>query len=323
MLVVLFALMLFAAATLSLFVHACRGARVDDHPICGDCGFDLYGLPATSNRCPECGVTFIRGKTRVGHRRRQPRTIVISAAWLIGSLALLAVGVAFAKNTVDWRVHAPVWLLRYETRGAASMGRDLAARELDKRLQGGALTDSQIRQMCDMLLEVQADQTQRWEGEFGDFIQDARAAGKVPDRDWNAYLKNIAVIRFDVPPEVKRDQPLEIRVRTADRCGTHGPFHQRIELLAEIPDLQTTEMESDVVRRGVAEPNHVSGCAETIYRPPGPGVLVGWNIKPSAFTALASGSHVITLHVDCETSDGALAHRELYAIRTQWRLVEP
>jgi hypothetical protein len=325
MLFVLFALMLFVAAMLSLFVHACRGVRVDDHPICDKCSFDLYGLPAASDRCPECGTKFVNGRTRrIGHRRRQPRVIAKMALWLFGSLLLLSAGIALAKNKVDWRAYAPVWLLKSEMRGLASMGPDLAAGELDKRLQDGALSDAQIRRICAEIFRVQANQAEPWACEFGDFVERARSAGKVSDADWSAYLKSLSVIQFEVPASVKRDEPLTIRVLAADRCGSHAALHQRVELLAEIPDLQTTEMENEVFRYGPSRPNGVSGCAETIYQRPFPrgGMIIGWKIKPSVFTALASGSHTITLHVDCETSDGVIAHREMYAIQTRWRLVD-
>ncbi len=60
---------LLAAASAVALAIAVRGRRVDDHPICRKCGFDLIGKPESSAVCSECGtdLTGVRA-VRVGRR---------------------------------------------------------------------------------------------------------------------------------------------------------------------------------------------------------------------------------------------------------------
>jgi hypothetical protein len=41
---------------LILLILGLRGRRVDDHPICRKCGFDLFGKPEGSTICSECSA---------------------------------------------------------------------------------------------------------------------------------------------------------------------------------------------------------------------------------------------------------------------------
>src|SRR4051812_2253860 len=77
-------LLSFAAGAL-MYLIARRGKRVNDHPMCRRCDFDLTGLPPTSDRCPECGSDIRRRRaTYVGERQRRPMV------WLLALLMFLA-----------------------------------------------------------------------------------------------------------------------------------------------------------------------------------------------------------------------------------------
>jgi hypothetical protein len=41
---------------ISLVARGLRGRRIDDHPLCERCGFDLTGKPQGSDICSECGA---------------------------------------------------------------------------------------------------------------------------------------------------------------------------------------------------------------------------------------------------------------------------
>lgn len=72
-----------------LFLLALRGRRVDDHPLCGECDFDLTGRPAASKRCPECGADLTRPTAIVlGHR--QPHRPGMVAAGVCVAVCLIA-----------------------------------------------------------------------------------------------------------------------------------------------------------------------------------------------------------------------------------------
>ena len=49
------ALSVLGVLGVSLLRRGLRGRRVGAHPVCGKCGFDLFGLPADQAKCPECG----------------------------------------------------------------------------------------------------------------------------------------------------------------------------------------------------------------------------------------------------------------------------
>jgi hypothetical protein len=104
-------LVLLIGSTLSLIAGSAllwigrRGRLIDDHPYCRDCGFDLFGLPESADRCPECGSFLIDAHgcrraeaVRVGRRARRSAMLawglaltLPSALWL-GSIGLSVVG---------------------------------------------------------------------------------------------------------------------------------------------------------------------------------------------------------------------------------------
>lgn len=65
-----------------------RRTTPSDHPHCRKCRFDLFGLPATSDRCPECGAPIGHPRATVDLRilaRRRRRMIAILAVLLIAT----------------------------------------------------------------------------------------------------------------------------------------------------------------------------------------------------------------------------------------------
>src|SRR4051794_28985610 len=83
--------MFFSA--IALLIAGLRGRRIDDHPLCRRCGFDLVGLPAQSVACSECGANLHDPRSvRTGHRARRGGMIALSLALLVP--ALLWIGAA-------------------------------------------------------------------------------------------------------------------------------------------------------------------------------------------------------------------------------------
>src|SRR5687767_11978219 len=61
-----------------------RGRRVGDHPVCGKCGFNLFGLPADQAKCPECGNDLSAPRAvQTGHRVRRMPLVYAGGALLL------------------------------------------------------------------------------------------------------------------------------------------------------------------------------------------------------------------------------------------------
>jgi hypothetical protein len=205
---------------LCILAYALRGRRTDDHPLCRKCGFDLFGLPATSARCPECGrdVT-VRRAVRVGHRRK--RRLPLAMGLLLFSLAvtpIVVVKVARARG-VDWNQYKPVsWLLR-ETNVANS--RDAAMRQLISRLTQRRLSNPDLRTLAHHALAHQGDRSQTWLPEWGTFLETAYAQGDLTDTEWNQYCRQGAdVLALDCRDTLHKGRPVPFRfVRLSSRVA--------------------------------------------------------------------------------------------------------
>src|SRR5688500_6231710 len=77
---------------LALLWASRRGRRVDDHPSCRRCGFDLFGLPSGSTNCSECGADVTRrGAVRTDHRARGRQLLAGGAVLMLLSGPPLAI----------------------------------------------------------------------------------------------------------------------------------------------------------------------------------------------------------------------------------------
>src|SRR3954468_18349950 len=132
------------AASAAAVAYAVRGRRVDGHPHCRRCGFDLFGTPADSARCAECGADLKRRRAvRTGRRQRRR-----GGLWAAGPVLLLSLGwlggVAWASaRGVAWQRHKPAGVLMREAASPAPAARDAALAELRRRLAAGELSDGQ------------------------------------------------------------------------------------------------------------------------------------------------------------------------------------
>lgn len=128
-----------------------RGRRVGDHPHCRRCGFDLFGKPAESTRCGECGAELhLPRATVIGVRRRRPALVVAGLA-----LALAAL-IGAGRPAYDL-ARDPDWLARWKpTRRLLADARaqnwrvaGAAAVELERRLSRDALSPKIERWLLD------------------------------------------------------------------------------------------------------------------------------------------------------------------------------
>jgi hypothetical protein len=203
-----------------------RGERIDDHPLCRACGFDLFGAPAGSTRCAECGADLTRPRAfRDGHRRRQPT--IIAAGLIALAFAAIVAGAAGSVRSSGYdvnRIKPTAWLAAEArwNRGATATS---ALNELSRRLAARELSDDQIVSLAGHALAHQRDFATPWNPAWGALFEQAHAARKVPRDMWGRYA-SVAVesaCTLEVRRDVRRGDPIPVRVRYAEpRLATPG-----------------------------------------------------------------------------------------------------
>lgn len=240
-----FALTLIPTGIILLIVGF-RGRRVDDHPRCRTCQYDLTGKPETSPRCPECGHDLTTpGAITDGLRQRRPR--LLAAGGLLVFLPFLVVAgllTDLVREFNPYPYYPNGWLV--SDLGSTSVKRrTAAAQELLWRVipsgRGSAmpfpsnLAVSPERlpeaagppwtDIADRLLARQADRSRVWYSEQGDVL-DLLFNQNLLDRPRLVrYADNAVSLRLMVRPRVRQGDPIVVRVVPSARVGTTTVFY--------------------------------------------------------------------------------------------------
>jgi hypothetical protein len=199
-----------------------RGRRVDDHPVCRGCRFDLVGLYPAASSCPECGRGLGRRAVRAGNRRRRYGLVGVGA-----TLIVLGVGGAVpiiwgAATSFDWNTIKPVWLLLREADGAKVGTANAALAELIARVGDGRLTGDAASGLVERALEVQGDESIAWQWGWGDLLAGAWQAGLMSDDQIVRFVTQSFVGEFAVRRRVHPGGPVPIRVAVRSRGPTRA-----------------------------------------------------------------------------------------------------
>jgi ribosomal protein L37E len=194
--------------------YALRGRRVDDHPVCRRCGFDLYGKPDGATRCSECGADLSRQRAvRVGRRETRRGLLKASAPLLLVSVGLLGVQGWGRARGVDWNHHKPTWWLMREAEAPDAATRDAALAELTRRIGDGSLERGREEALVQKAIVHQSDWNQPWVPGWGAVVEATRKARRLSDERWEQYL-TLAVPYTLVPaqPAYRRAHELGLRL---------------------------------------------------------------------------------------------------------------
>jgi hypothetical protein len=213
------------ALSLALHVYAFRGRRVDDHPVCRKCGFDLIGKPAGVSRCSECGADLARkNAVRDGHRAKRYALMAVAApALLLCGGALGFVTWASTKD-INLNVHKPAWWLVGETGSGSAATRDAAMSELFDRLRAGRLSKTQVRDIAERVLACQADRSRPWNPPWNQFVEQARDDRLLSDDQWETYARQAQVLELEVASTGSGDELLKVIMRSRFRDGGNKRF---------------------------------------------------------------------------------------------------
>jgi hypothetical protein len=187
--IVITSLIVALALALALLVVGLRGRRVDDHPLCRRCGFDLTGRPDESTRCAECGADLARRRAvRAGHRVRRRWAVRLGTLLLLGAAVPAGVAGWARARGVTWNVHKPTWWLIREGGSRSAPTRDAALAELQARVNDNRLSPGELDAAVDMAVAVQRDAKDgALPVEWMRLIESARATAKLTDEAWNRF----------------------------------------------------------------------------------------------------------------------------------------
>jgi hypothetical protein len=151
-----------------LFVIGLRGRRINDHPICARCRFDLIGL-ANPAACPECGSELGKARAiRTGARRKRPAFMATGAAMLL--LTALAATVVQGGSTLDR--YMPSWLLVLECRFRAPARVSGMLTELIARSDRNELSNAARATLARQALHAQSTNLPDWSREWASVLSD-------------------------------------------------------------------------------------------------------------------------------------------------------
>lgn len=284
-----------------------RGRGVGEHPECRRCGFDLFGRPAGSTMCPECGADLATsGAVLAAGAVRRPGLLVVGLLLAAGGLTRLATGVAreVSRDPDHWKPSA--WLAR-EAFGEDAARRADAIDELKGRLQNGKLSDGSIATLTEAALARQADNGRPWDTAWGDWVETARLDSKLTDEQWNAYLRRaaeqvVASARVRVRPRVRRGDPFPLVVEHSPaRVGTRT-FGAQWHVRLAFDDGQSGEpLSLPLFAIGAASAPAVgvvlpeNGVGADNHAPPVPGHPVKVAPLPAPYSALKDGRHTLVV----------------------------
>ena len=186
-----------------------RGRRVNDHPICRKCKFDLVGVYVPNNeihggtgvspvkanedspRCPECGRDLnTKRAVRIGARRKRP-FVLTSGAFLL--LIAIAIGGAWGwgrASNFNWNTIKPTWLLMIEATGLDPDIAHAALGELIVRENANNLSDEHLAALAATGLERMKQKPNVWVVGYGFAVERAWTRDLMTEEDIETYARH-------------------------------------------------------------------------------------------------------------------------------------
>lgn len=224
-----------------LLVVGLRRRRVGTTCHCAACDYTI--VVPHSDRCPECGAKLDSERAiLVGDRARRPRLAVLGGALVLIVLLFAGPAILSAITGEAANRYKPTWLLLVELDGWGVSSPQSVLTELDRRLQTGTLSASQIRSTIARILKRQADLDQPWFRAWGDFVVAAHRAGNVTKSDWQQFLEQCVVTEtFRVRPRVREGHAVPYDFEWTDRGPKNPGWVLRVSIVDAVAPGGTTQ----------------------------------------------------------------------------------
>ncbi|MFT3685552.1 MAG: hypothetical protein QM783_11590 [Phycisphaerales bacterium] len=284
-------------AGILLFVLGRRGRRLNSHPQCKWCGFDLQGVYPESVTCPECGAGLKRkGAVRMGVRNRMPLVMALGVVVALLPLAPLFTVLYAAFTGTNLAKYTPTGVLLWQTKVASPALNKQIAEELIDRLIKKQLDKTQAKAVGDRVLDIQGDRNAQWDDVWGDVIERLNLNGDLSKEQQARFRKQSAVLTLRARAVVRAGDTLPISVKLAsNRIGANSQL-LAVAMLdsAKIGDtsLKKPSAITSTVFRGGAMP--ASSVYFYLY---GPKLNAGWTMSQPQ-------EQVVTINVPRATEPG-------------------
>ncbi len=217
----------FALLGLGMIVLGLRGRKVDTHPICRACGFDLFNLKPNASTCPECGsdITIPRA-TRCGNRRRNTRAVQLGGLLVLFSSGVISIALWARSAQFDWNTVKPAWMLLRDTRSNDAKRSDAALGELTARFQNDALSLAMLNTLAERTLSVHGDDEARWSDGWELLLRRLLMRGALNDEQVVRYARQTLLTSLVMRPRVRQGHTALVvidvdRRRHARECPLH------------------------------------------------------------------------------------------------------
>ena len=241
--------MLISAAILDILAFpllflGLRGRRVDDHPVCCKCRFDLVGVYPARPRCPECGCDQKRRPPRIGNRRKRWRVVLVAVASLVASGTLVGVHTWRVVNEQGWVRFAPTFILKREVLSNTASRTDTALRELLRRVEEDGLNPTRLTSTIERVLDRQRDADVVWNPSWGQFVEYARLYyDAVGDEQWGRYVEGILRDATLVPRSpVLVGNAVPFAIQFDARCSKSAPIGVVFRIMPAAVDGQPAQI---------------------------------------------------------------------------------
>jgi hypothetical protein len=215
---------MFLVGLVLLFI-ARRGRRIDDHPLCRRCGFDLCGLPWEIDKCSECGASLTRRRAiRIGHRQNRYGWLFLALPLILASGSCLFVQTRRFIAQTDFTPYKPVWWLMADARGGNPSRRDLALNRLVDLWSGEQLDEKQNPQVVRLILAAQADSSRTWNPAWGQAFETAHTQEKISVEDWQTYWRQAWSLSLIVPDPFVEDDHLPVLIGINPKPKDSGQY---------------------------------------------------------------------------------------------------